>query len=72
MDTQEKLRTAIAAKRDLIIDLQRDLTAVPALSPQNGGTGEWEKAEVLSGWLAKLGLGPVETHPSPDARVPRG
>jgi len=72
MDTQEKLRTAIAAKRDLIIDIQRDLTAVPALSPQNGGTGEWEKAEVLSGWLDKLGLGPVEVHASPDTRVPRG
>jgi succinyl-diaminopimelate desuccinylase len=72
MHAVESLRKAIAEKRDLIIDLQRALTAVPALGPQNGGTGEWEKAEVLVGWLKKLGLGPCDMHPAPDPRVPRG
>ena len=72
MDALEALRKRIAEKRELIIGLQRDLTAVPALSPQNGGTGEWEKAEVLISWLTRLGLGPCEQHPAPDPRVPRG
>jgi succinyl-diaminopimelate desuccinylase len=72
MDAQEKLQTKIYGMRDLIIDLQRDLTAVPALGPQNGGTGEWEKAEVLMRRLDSLGLGPCESYPAPDPRVPRG
>ncbi len=72
MNAIESLRTAIAAKRELIIDLQRALTAVPALSPQNGGNGEWDKAEVLVSWLKRLGLGPCDMHPAPDPRVPRG
>ena len=72
MDALESLRAKIESKRDLVIDLQRSLTAVPALGPQNGGTGEWEKAQVLVSWLEKLGLGPCELHPAPDPRVPRG
>jgi succinyl-diaminopimelate desuccinylase len=72
MDAQETLRKKIAEKRDQIIELQRALTAVPALGPQNGGTGEWDKAQVLVSWLGTLGLGPCEFHPSPDPRVPKG
>ena len=72
MDVQEKLRRSIEEKREAIIALQRDLTAVPALGPQNGGTGEWEKAQVLAAWLQKLGLGPCVFHSAPDPRVPGG
>jgi succinyl-diaminopimelate desuccinylase len=72
MDVKEKLRRRIEEKREQIIRLQRDLTAVPALGPQNGGTGEWEKAQVLVGWLEKLGLGRGTFHSAPDARVPKG
>jgi succinyl-diaminopimelate desuccinylase len=72
MDALESLRRKIAEKKDTIIEMQRALTAVPALGPQNGGTGEWEKAQVLVSWLEKLGLGPCELHPAPDPRVPRG
>jgi succinyl-diaminopimelate desuccinylase len=72
VDVQESLRKKIEAKRELMIDLQRDLTAVPALGPENGGTGEAEKAGVLAGWIEKLGLGPCADHPAPDPRVPKG
>ena len=72
MDERETLRTRVEEKRDQIIEMQRDLTAVPALAPQNGGTGEWEKAQVLSGWLSRLGLGACESLPAPDPRVPKG
>jgi succinyl-diaminopimelate desuccinylase len=72
MDQRETLRTRIEEKREQIIEMQRDLTAVPALGPQNGGAGEWEKSQVLARWLSKLGLGACESIPVPDPRVPRG
>jgi len=72
MDYHEQLRTLIAAKRNEMIELQRALTAVPALGPQNGGDGEWPKAQLLVAWLERLGLGPCENVPAPDDRVPRG
>jgi succinyl-diaminopimelate desuccinylase len=72
MDARETLRKRVEEKRDQIIELQRELTAVPALGPQNGGMGEWEKAQVLSRWVSRLGLGPCESLPAPDPRVPRG
>jgi succinyl-diaminopimelate desuccinylase len=55
-----------------MIELQRVLTAVPALGPQNGGEGEWQKAQLLVAWLERLGLGPCENVPAPDDRVPKG
>ena len=72
MDTRETLRKLVDGKRDQIIELQKDLTAVPALAPQNGGTGESEKARVLAGWLSRLGLGTAESLPVSDPRVPGG
>jgi succinyl-diaminopimelate desuccinylase len=67
-----RLKQAIDAKRDLAIALQRDLTAIPALAPQNDGTGEKDKAHKLVEWLAKLGLPEPLGVPSPDPRVPGG
>jgi len=67
-----RLKGAIDAKRDLAIALQRDLTALPALAPQNDGTGEKDKAHKLVEWLAKLGLPEPLGVPSPDPRVPGG
>ncbi|HVP18299.1 MAG TPA: M20 family metallo-hydrolase [Spirochaetia bacterium] len=72
MDPIESLGKRIDSKRDQMIEMQRALTAVPALGPQNGGEGEWEKAQVLGAWLGRLGLGPCEFHSAPDRRVPRG
>ena len=54
MDALQTLRKRVDEKRNQIIEMQRDLTAVPALAPQNGGTGEWEKSLVLVRWLQNL------------------
>jgi len=70
--TTARLKRAIDAKRDLAIELQRDLTAIPALAPENDGTGEKEKAHKLAEWLARLGLPEPLGVPAPDARVPGG
>jgi succinyl-diaminopimelate desuccinylase len=73
MDTTlAKLKKVIDAKRDLAIALQRDLTAIPALGPQNDGTGEKDKAHKLVEWLPRLGLPEAQGYPSPDPRVPAG
>jgi succinyl-diaminopimelate desuccinylase len=55
-----------------MIDLQIGLTAIPALSPDNGGDGEWEKARYLSDVLRRLGFGKVREINAPDKRVSAG
>lgn len=68
----EQIMRKIEENRQRMIDLQADLTAVPALAPENGGEGEWAKAQVLLSWLPRLGIGQVDLLPAPDERVPGG
>jgi len=58
---------------DESIDFQRQLTAIPALAPENGGDGEKRKADFLREWLARE-LRPDELleYPAPDERVSCG
>jgi succinyl-diaminopimelate desuccinylase len=72
VDALERIRKRVEAKRGDMIELQRTLTAVPALGPQNGGTGEWEKARALLSRLPALGFPTHEAYPSPDPSVPEG
>ncbi|MCF7929346.1 MAG: M20 family metallo-hydrolase [Spirochaetales bacterium] len=62
---------AIDMMREELIDLQRKLTAVPALGPQSDGAGETEKASVLEQWLVEHGFS-VRHFDAPDSRVPSG
>jgi succinyl-diaminopimelate desuccinylase len=70
--TTARLKQAIDAKRDLAVELQRELTALPALAPENDGTGEKEKAHKLAEWLVRLGLPEPLGVAAPDPRVPGG
>ncbi len=72
MELRDRLRRKLEDRRGQMVEMQRELTAVPALGPENGGTGEAEKARVLARWVEALGLGPCENHPAPDPRVPGG
>lgn len=72
MNDREKLYARLAEYREDMIELQRILTAVPALAPESGGDGEAEKAAVLRSWLEGRGLGPVDDHPAADERVTGG
>lgn len=56
----------------LVIEWQREMTARPALGPENKGEGEQAKAEWLSRELARLGLSDIRQHSCPDERVPCG
>jgi succinyl-diaminopimelate desuccinylase len=55
-----------------MIDLQRMLCAVPAIAPESGGQGEWEKAVTLKAFLREQGFDQIRQLDVPDARVPRG
>lgn len=68
----EQLYTFLDNQRDLVIELQTQMTARPALCPSAGGIGEIEKAEYLKGWLATNGITDVEEVRAPDDRVPCG
>ncbi len=57
--------------REQIIEAARQLVAVPALGPDNGGQGELAKAELVRGWLEGLGM-EVRRVDSPDPRVESG
>lgn len=55
-----------------MIELQRRLTAIPALAPENGGDGEADKATFLVGRLRALGVDDVQLLRIPDDRVSAG
>lgn len=58
--------------RDRVIELQREMTARPALGPENGGQGEVEKAGYLLQCLQSMGVTDVQVLYSPDSRVASG
>ncbi len=64
----EKLIKRIEGYRDEMIKLQTEITAIPALSPENGGDGEHEKAEYLKKVLAEFGFSDIKTYGAPDER----
>lgn len=67
-----KISDWIGAREEEMVDLQGELTARPALAPENGGSGEWAKAAFLEGYLRDCGLDRIEHFDCPDNRVPEG
>jgi len=68
----DALLARLGNQRDAVIDLQRELTAIPALGPDNGGPGEREKADRLKTLLAGMGFPEPREINAPDPRVPCG
>jgi succinyl-diaminopimelate desuccinylase len=65
----KKLADKIESYRDEAIELEKMLTAIPALAPENDGDGETVKAEALKEYLEKLGFPEPEHYDAPDDRV---
>lgn len=65
----DRLRNFIDHSTEEIIALQTLLTAVPAVSPENGGDGEFEKARCLKEELTHWGFDRIEEIFVPDERV---
>lgn len=72
MRQSETLIRHLRAQGERAAALQAELTALPALGPENGGRGEAEKAAFIEGLLAACGVTDVRRVDSPDARVPSG
>lgn len=68
----EKISRRIDAYRDEMIDLQKALTAVPAVGPVNGGDGEMLKAQMLKKRLVEMGFTSFRHFDAPDETVSSG
>ncbi|WP_035064874.1 M20 family metallo-hydrolase [Nitratidesulfovibrio termitidis] len=67
-----RIISALDARRDAVIELQRELTSRPALGPESGGEGERAKADWLLDHLRAIGVTDIEQINAPDSRVPCG
>ena len=68
----ESIINRIDHYRDDMIEMQRQLCALPALAPENQGDGEKEKADLVMGWLERLPCSRLELIKAPDDRVSCG
>lgn len=68
----DSLFAHLDAQPELVIRWQREMTARPALGPDNNGIGEIHKAAWLETELTRLGLADIRRHDCPDTRVPSG
>ena len=72
MDNIEGVYSKIESFRSEIIEMQRELTARPALGPENGGTGEHEKANYMKEQLLVLKPDILFDINAPDERAANG
>ena len=68
----ENIKNWMSSKRGEMVELQKKITCVKALAPENGGDGESEKAGVLLSWLKENGFEHIEVFNAPDSRVSSG
>ena len=69
MISLENIFNKINGYRDEIIRLQSELTSRPALSPENGGTGEHDKAEFIRSLMESLKPDLLDEIRAPDERA---
>jgi succinyl-diaminopimelate desuccinylase len=72
MSDLDRVFECIEGYRDEIIELQRELTARPALGPVNEGTGEHEKAAYIRKKLEGLNPDSLEEFRAPDEKAEGG
>ena len=72
MDSFDIIASSIEKSRNEMIEWERVLTSVPALSPESNGQGELKKCEVLESLLKKSGIAKLERFDAPDSRVESG
>ncbi|MGZ3580921.1 MAG: M20 family metallo-hydrolase [Syntrophales bacterium] len=68
----ETIIRRIDSYKDAMIKLQIDLTAIPALSPDNGGDGEFNRAQFISKCLTDMNFPNVVQIDAPDSRTSSG
>ena len=66
---KEQILQKIEGFRDYAVELQRGLTAIPALAPSSGGEGEHDKAQWLDAELRKLKFDEIQWYNAPDPQA---
>ncbi len=69
MDTLKNLYQRIENSSDQLVEWQRQLVAIPALGPDNGGDGEFEKFKYVKTSLDDIGFDEISELNAPDDRV---
>ena len=69
---KEQLLKKIETYENYAIELQRGMTAIPALAPSSGGTGEYDKAVFLEGELKKLKFDSIQWINAPQKEAKNG
>ena len=72
MDGVEEVYKKIDGFRDAIIEMQRELTARPALGPANGGSGEHDKTDFIKEQILCLKPDKLYEINAPDERAENG
>ena len=68
----DQLRLYIEEHTQDMVELERLLTSIPALAPENGVDGEEKKAQALEKWLLDNGIKDIKHYDAPDERVSCG
>ncbi len=71
-DNFPKIANRIETYREWAIDIEKQLTAAPAISPESGGHGELKKAQIVEKLLQEIGVEQVERIDAPDERADGG
>jgi succinyl-diaminopimelate desuccinylase len=69
---KDKILSWIENSAPLAIELETELTKIPAISPVNEGEGELDKCTFLSDWLKKNGITELDRFDAPDPRAKGG
>ncbi|ACZ18877.1 acetylornithine deacetylase or succinyl- diaminopimelate desuccinylase [Thermanaerovibrio acidaminovorans DSM 6589] len=68
----DPLDDKVLAYEGAMVEALCGLVRRPAISPDDGGLGEYDKALYIESLVSSLGLGPVEMYGSPDPRAKGG
>jgi succinyl-diaminopimelate desuccinylase len=71
-ETWVRLASRIESYEEEMVQFQSELTACPALGPENGGQGEWDKVKIIEDWISRLSPDRVLRVEAPDDRVASG
>jgi len=66
---KEKIFSYLDKSTALAVELETELTKIPAISPESGGEGELDKCNFLQSWLKAHGINSLDRYDAPDARA---
>ena len=69
MSRLDELLATVEGYRDAMIEEMTTMLRIPAMGPENGGEGEFDRARFIEGLVRRCGFQEVETYESLDDRV---